>query len=90
MQTHQWISQHRNWPHFSCQATHLLADLGEASKMTGTLETISRSISDQENTATLERVLFDDAMETLAIEGETLHRSSVRCSIRRRTHCHVI
>lgn len=84
MQTHQWIWQHHNWPHFSFQADHLLIDLGEASKMIGALETISRSISDQENTAALEHVLSDDAMETSAIEGETLRRSSVRCSIRRR------
>ena len=84
MQTHQWIWQYRNWPHFSFQADHLLTDLGEASKMIGALETISRSISDQENTAALERVLSDDAMETSAIEGEILRRSSVRCSIRKR------
>ncbi len=84
MQTHQWIWQHRNWPHFSFQADHLLTDLVEASKMIGALETISRSISDQENTAALERVLSDDAMETSAIEGETLRRSSVRCSIRKK------
>jgi Fic family protein len=84
MQTHQWIWQYRNWPHFSFQADHLLTHLGEASKMIGALETISRSVSDQENTAALERVLSDDAMETSAIEGEILRRSSVRCSIRKR------
>ncbi len=52
--------------------------------MIGALEAISQSISDQANTAALERVLSDDAMETSAIEGETLRRSSVRFSIRRR------
>lgn len=52
--------------------------------MIGALETISRSISDQEKTATLESVLSDDAMETSAIEGEMLRRSSVRSSIRRK------
>ena len=84
MQTHQWIWQHHNWPHFSFHADRLLNDLGEASKMIGALEAISQSISDQANTAALERVLSDDAMETSAIEGETLRRSSVRFSIRRR------
>lgn len=84
MQTHQWIWQHPNWPHFSFHADRLLNDLGEASKMIGTLEAMSRSSSDQENTAALERVLSDDAMETSAIEGETLRRSSVRFSIRKR------
>ncbi len=52
--------------------------------MIGSLEAISGSISEQESTATLERVLSDDAVETSAIEGETLRRSSVRSSIRRR------
>jgi len=42
------------------------------------LEAISQSISDQKNTAALERVVSDDAMETSAIEGEKLRRSSVR------------
>ncbi|MGD9662482.1 MAG: Fic family protein [Porticoccaceae bacterium] len=84
MQTYQWIWQNHHWPHFSFHADQLLSDLGEASKMIGTLETISRSISEQESTAALERVLSDDAVETSAIEGETLRRSSVRSSIRRR------
>lgn len=84
MQTYQWIWQHANWPHFSFHADQLLSDLSEASKMIGTLETISQSISAQESTAALERVLSDDALETSAIEGETLRRSSVRSSIRRK------
>jgi Fic family protein len=45
---------------------------------------ISRSISDYERMEALERVLADDAMETSAIEGEILRRSSVKSSIRRR------
>ncbi|MDD2464469.1 MAG: Fic family protein [Desulfobulbus sp.] len=84
MQTYQWIWQYANWPHFSFHADQLLSDLSEASKMIGMLETISQSISAQESTAALERVLSDDALETSAIEGETLSRSSVRSSIRRK------
>lgn len=84
MQTYQWIWQHANWPHFSFHADQLLSDLSEASKKIGSLETISQSISAQESTAALERVLSDDALETSAIEGETLRRSSVRSSIRRK------
>lgn len=84
MQTYQWIWQQANWPHFSFHADQLLSDLSEASKKIGMLETISQSISEQESTAALERVLSDDALETTAIEGETLRRSSVRSSIRRK------
>ncbi|MGD9950162.1 MAG: Fic family protein [Desulfobulbus sp.] len=84
MQTYQWIWQYANWPHFSFHADQLLSDLSEASNMIGTLETISQSISAQASTAALERVLSDDALETSAIEGETLRRSSVRSSIRRK------
>nr|WP_320013087.1 Fic family protein [uncultured Desulfobulbus sp.] len=84
MQTYQWIWQHHDWPHFSFRAEHFLNALAEASQMIGSLEAISGSISEQESTATLERVLSDDAVETSAIEGETLRRSSVRSSIRRR------
>ncbi|MDD2468834.1 MAG: Fic family protein [Desulfobulbus sp.] len=84
MQTYQWIWQHANWPHFSFHADQLLSDLSEASKKIGSLETISQTISAQESTAALERVLSDDALETSAIEGETLRRSSVRSSIRRK------
>ena len=84
MQTYQWIWQYANWPHFSFHADQLLSDLSEASKMIGSLETISQSISVQESTVALERVLSDDALETSAIEGESLRRSSVRSSIRRK------
>ena len=84
MQTYQWIWQHANWPHFSFHANQVLNGLSEASTLIGTLETISQSISAQESTAALERVLSDDAVETSAIEGETLRRSSVRSSIRRK------
>jgi Fic family protein len=84
MQTYQWIWQNANWPHFTFHADQLLSDLSKASKMIGTLETISQSISVQESTVELVRVLSDDALETSAIEGETLRRSSVRSSIRRK------
>ena len=84
MQTNQWIWQHKNWPNFSFDADQLLTNVGSASQLIGELQAISRSMSGQERMAALESVLADDAIETAAIEGEILRRSSVRCSIRKR------
>lgn len=84
MQTNQWIWEHNEWPEFTFDANSILSDLGVASQLIGELEAISRSISAQERMAAWERVLADDAIETAAIEGEILRRSSVRSSIRKR------
>jgi len=84
MQTNQWLWEHKDWPNFTFDADQLLTDLGTASQLIGELEAISRSISGQERMVALERVLADDAIETAAIEGEILRRSSVRSSIRKR------
>jgi len=84
MQTNQWILQHKDWPEFSFDADQLLTDLGTASQLIGELENISRTISGQERIAASERVLADDAIETAAIQGKILRRSSVRTSIRKR------
>lgn len=84
MQTNQWIWQHKDWPKFSYDADQLLKYIGTASQLIGELEAISRTISGQERMAALERVLADDAIETAAIEGEILRRSSIRASIRKR------
>ena len=84
MQTNHWIWQQKDWPHFFYKANLLLADIGEASRLVGELETVCRTVSEQEKLTALERVLADDAMETAAIEGEILRRSSVRASIRKR------
>ncbi|MBM9513602.1 Fic family protein [Desulfogranum marinum] len=84
MEIHQWIWQHRDWPDFSFNAAPLLTYIATASQLIGELAAISRSISDQERMGVLERVLSDDAIETAAIEGEILRRSSVRSSIRKR------
>ncbi len=84
MQTNQWIWQCEHWPNFSYNADQILKDIGTASQLIGELESISRTITSRERMAALERVLVDDAIETAAIEGEILRRSSVRTSIRKR------
>jgi Fic family protein len=84
MQTNHWIWQHRDWPAFSYDAGVLLADVGAVSRLAGRLEAISCALNDVEHVSVQEQVLTDDAMETSAIEGQILRRSSVRASIRRR------
>jgi len=86
MQTNHWhwIWQRRNWPAFTYDAGVLLADIGAVSRLAGRLDTIYRTLNNEEQMTVQEQVLADDAMETSAIEGEILRRSSVRASIRRR------
>ncbi len=84
MQTNQWIWQHSDWPDFYYNAKILLADIGVVSRLIGGLETIYRTLNDDERMDAQEQVLADDAMETAAIEGEVLRRSSVRASVRKR------
>jgi Fic family protein len=84
MQTNHWIWQNSNWPEFSYDASVLLADIGAVSRLAGRLDTIYRTLNNEEQLTVQEQVLADDAMETSAIEGEVLRRSSVRASIRRR------
>jgi Fic family protein len=84
MQTNHWIWQKSNWPAFTYDASVLLADIGTVSRLAGRLDTIYRTLNNEEQLTVQEQALADDAMETSAIEGEVLRRSSVRASIRRR------
>jgi len=83
MQKNQWIWQNSSWPVFYYDASALLADIGVVSRLAGGLEAIYRTLNNEEQINVQERVLADDAMETSAIEGEVLRRSSVRASIRK-------
>jgi Fic family protein len=62
----------------------LLPRLGVLNRLIGALEITSRTIAGEALLDARERVLTDDALETSAIEGEILQRSSVRASIRKR------
>ncbi|PID76455.1 MAG: cell filamentation protein Fic [Deltaproteobacteria bacterium] len=84
MQTNNWIWQNREWPEFTFDANELLPKLGTAFQLIGKLEAVSQSISKEERTAAQQCILTDDAIETAAIEGEILQRSSVRSSVRKR------
>lgn len=84
METNQWIWEYKDWPNFTFDADQLLTDLSTSSRLIGELEIVCRSLSGQEKMTAIERVLADDAIETSAIEGEILRRSSVRSSIRRK------
>jgi Fic family protein len=84
MQKNQWIWQQNNWPVFYYDASALLTEIGTVSWLAGGLEVIYRTLNNEEQVNVQERVLADDAMETSAIEGEVLRRSSVRASIRKK------
>lgn len=84
MQTdHLWIWQHRDWPDFYYDSSILLREISTVSRLIGGLEAICQTLSDEERMGAREGALADDAVETAAIEGEILRRSSVRASIRR-------
>ncbi len=83
METNQWIWQRSDWPVFCYDAGSLLSEISRVSSLIGGLETICRTLSDDQRIVAWKRVLTDDAIETAAIEGEMLRRSSVRASIRK-------
>ena len=80
---HSWIWQQRDWPEFYYDGGVLLPKISTVSRLIGGLEAICQTLSHAERLDARERVLTDDAMETSAIEGEILRRSSVRASIRK-------
>lgn len=80
---HLWIWQQKDWPNFYYDSGVLLPEISTVSRLMGGLTAICRTLSEVERLSARERVLADDAMETAAIEGEILCRSSVRASIRK-------
>ncbi|MBU0673317.1 MAG: DUF4172 domain-containing protein [Proteobacteria bacterium] len=84
MNTHQWIWQYPDWPQFIYASDVLLPKLTALNRLIGALEITSRTVAEDELLDARERILTDDVMETSAIEGEILRRSSVRASIRKR------
>ncbi len=81
---HSWIWQQKDWPEFYYDSGLLLPKISNVSRLIGGLTAICQTLSDTERFEAQERVLTDDTMETAAIEGEILRRSSVRASIRKR------
>lgn len=81
---HSWIWQQKDWPEFYYDSGILLPKISNVSRLIGGLTAICRTLSDLERLNAQERVLADDVIETAAIEGEVLRRSSVRASIRKR------
>jgi Fic family protein len=84
MQTHQkWIWQHSDWSNFSYDLKQLLPELTNLSRLIGGLEATCQTLAGEVLLDTQIQVLADDAIETSAIEGEIIRRSSVRASIRK-------
>ena len=84
MKTHQWIWQYPDWPQFVYDIEILLPKLTALHRLIGALELTSRTLAGDELLDAREKVLTDDVLESSAIEGDILHRSSVRASIRKR------
>jgi hypothetical protein len=61
----------------------LLSDINTLSRLIGALEMTCSVLADEELIDTQADVLAEDAIETSAIEGEVLRRSSARASIRK-------
>jgi len=84
MQKYQnWIWQQADWPNFNYDIKQLLLDINTLSRLIGGLEMSCRWIAGEELLDVQAQVLAEDAIETSAIEGEMLRRSSVRASIRK-------
>lgn len=84
MQTHQkWIWQHPDWANLSYDLKQLLPELTNLSRLIGGLEITCQTLAGELLLDTQIQVLADDAIETSAIEGEIIRRSSVRASIRK-------
>ncbi len=85
MQSNQlWVWQQKDWPEFYYDSAILLPKISNVSRLIGALTAVCQALNETERLDARERVLADDAMETAAIEGEVLRRSSVRASIRKR------
>ncbi|MBU1709534.1 MAG: Fic family protein [Proteobacteria bacterium] len=80
----KWIWQHRGWPDFTYDAGKLLPELTALSRLMGGLEMTCRTLAVDSLLDARAQVLTEDALETSAIEGEMLRRSSVRASARKR------
>jgi Fic family protein len=78
------IWQQADWPNFTYDIKQLLSDINTLSRLIGALEMTCSVLAGEELLDAQARVLADDAIETSAIEGEVLRRSSVRASIRKR------
>lgn len=78
----QWVWQQQHWPHFTYQSNALQelekAFLQSAGYLLGVYQHISTSEQDQ----LIIDLVSEEAVETSAIEGEFLDRSSVQASLR--------
>lgn len=81
---HAWIWQHPSWPSFSYHAAPLLPGIAALSRLIGAMEVTCRTLGGEVLLHARAHTLLDDALETSAIEGELLRRSSVRSSIRKK------
>ena len=78
-----WIWQHTNYPHFTYDAQTIEPHLLETMRIQGQLEGSIKHLSlDMQHTLQTD-TLLDEILFTSYMEGEVLHRESVRSSLRK-------
>lgn len=81
---HHWIWKNKEWPDFTWSAAdiaeHITAARLAQAELMGMIRTLAPATTDELNSITL----AEQAINTSAIEGETLNRDSVRSSIAHR------
>jgi len=78
-----WIWQHTNYPHFTYDSKAIETHLLETTRIQGQLEGSIKHLSlDKQHTFQTNTIL-DEILFTSYMEGEVLHRDSVRSSLRK-------
>lgn len=77
----RWIWEQENYPNFLYDTSKLQLLLEKTSKEQGYLSAIMHSMSQDIRIQRQSEALFDEAINTSAIEGEILNRDSVKASI---------
>lgn len=83
MRTPRYVWQHAGWPEFHFDADKLLRPLASVRKAQGRLLGLINDLGFDDNLRASAVSLEEDAMQTAAIEGETLDREGVRSSVAR-------
>lgn len=83
MKTPHYIWQHEHWRNFCFNSERLLRPLASVRKIQGRLLGMMEDLGFDESLRASAVSLEEDAMQTAAIEGETLDREGVRSSIAR-------
>jgi len=80
----RYIWQHADWSNFTWQSDHLLDAVSKARFIQGKLLSKVNALGMKLSREAQAEILTEEAVQTAAIEGETLDRDSVRTSVSKR------